>query len=264
MIKKIALSLMTVATLASCAEQQPKMLVLCYSQTGNTKAVAEQIAAQTGADIEMFDITTPYDGDFGATIARCQEEMASGTVPELSPLSVDPTKYDIIFLGFPVWFGTYAPPVASLLKEYDLSGKTIVPFCTFGSGGLEACVDAVKAAVPDADVREGYGVRAARIDAVEDEVATFLVTAGFKEGVIEVLPEYSEQEPVTEEEAAIFEEACSSYQMPLGSPVSFGKRESSAGTDYLFIAQSGENGPQSKIYVTLANDGSAYFTRVAR
>ena len=115
-----------------------KVLVLYYSQTSNTKAVATEIATQLDADIEEIVPTQPYDMDFQATIERCKQDREQGITPEIQPLATDLAQYDVVFLGYPVWFGTYAPPVITFLNQVDLSGKKIVPFCTFGSGGLES------------------------------------------------------------------------------------------------------------------------------
>ena len=114
--------------------ETPKVLVLYYSQTSNTKAVATEIATRLGADIEEIVPTKPYDEDFQATIERCKQDREQGISPEIQPLAADIAKYDVVFLGYPVWFGTYAPPVITFLSQVDLSGKKVVPFCTFGSG----------------------------------------------------------------------------------------------------------------------------------
>ncbi|MDO5443045.1 MAG: flavodoxin [Bacteroidia bacterium] len=254
---------------AACTSGEPKELVLYYSQTGTTKAVAEEIAAQTGADLVAFDVTEPYTGDFNETIARCTEERTKGYVPELAALDIDLSEYDVIYLGYPIWFGSYAPPVEALLKVVDLGGKTIVPFCTFGSGGLQASVADLKKALPKAEVREGYGVRTARVQSAAVEVPRFLAAGGYIEGEVEVLPDFSEQKPVTEEEAAIFDTACSSYQFPLGTPVTCGSRTAPEGTEYLFMAENAAAGgasSTSKIYV-IANrtdGGQPEFTMVDR
>ena len=157
-------------------EEAPKMLVLYYSQTGNTKAVAEAIANKLGADIEEITMVNPYDPDFQATIDRCKKDQEQGILPEIQPVKADIANYDVIFLGFPVWFGTYAPPVTPFLNSADFSGKKIVPFCTFGSGGLESSVKDLAVAEPGAEILPGYGVRAARLEAMPQEVDNFLKT----------------------------------------------------------------------------------------
>ena len=80
----------------SCSQKKaPKILVLYYSQTQTTKAVAEEIAGALGADIEAVLPVVPYEGDIQATAARCQQDAAEGKLPEIQPLSVDVNAYDI-------------------------------------------------------------------------------------------------------------------------------------------------------------------------
>lgn len=265
-MKKLILALFTLAVMTACSGgQQQKALVLYYSQTGVTKAVAEEIQRQTGADIASFDVTEPYSGDFNQTIQRCMQENAQAgeySIP-LADLDVDPSKYDVIYLGYPIWFGTYASPVkALLLKKEWFAGKTVIPFATFGSGGLIESTRDLKAALPDSKILDGYGVRTARAEAVPAEVERFLIESGLKEGKVDALPAYSEEKPVTEEEIAIFNAACSSYQMPLGTPVSAGSRKTPTGTDYIFTAENAS--AQSKIYVTVQDGKTPEFTRVDR
>ena len=265
-MKRIIPILAAMAIMTACSNN-PKVLVLYYSQNGTTEVVAEEIQAQTGADICRFDVEEPYTGSFEETIERCQSEMQSGFVPNLGELSCDLSKYDVVFLGYPVWFGTFAPPVKALLRSVDLSGKTIVPFCTFGSGGLQPSSADLAAALESSDIKPGYGVRAARIASAKDELNRFLIENGWKEGAVEPLPDYSEETAVTEKEAALFDAACSGYQFPLGTPVTCGSRTTSAGVDYIFTAQSASpdgNLVQSKIYVTVSGDKAPEFTQVVR
>lgn len=267
-MRKTILATVALAAMVSCAsDQQPKALVLYYSQTNTTKAVAEEIALQTGADIEAFDVEQPYDGTYQETIQRGMQEKNFGTYPKAKALESDLSKYDIIYLGYPVWFGTCANPVFSLLESVNLSGKTIVPFCTFGSGGLNTSVNDLRVTLPGTKILDGYGVRQARVAKAPAEIARFLVLAGLKEGSVEEYPEFSAQEPVNEETSAIFDAACSSYPMPLGTPSTVGYRQIPDGTEYLFtVAGTGADGTpsQTEIYVIAGNDGSIEFTQAVR
>ena len=268
-MKKTLLFLAMMATIMTGCTKQKKALVLYYSQTGTTQTLAEELQKQLGADIERIEAAVPYDGDFQATIERSGEERKNGKVPEINPIKANLADYDVIFLGYPIWFGTYAMPIATLVKENDFAGKTIVPFCTFGSGGLGSSTEALKAALPKANVLQGYGVRQARIEAAPKEVERFLIENGFKEGTVAPLPDYSEQVPVTEEDSLIFDAACSGYQFPLGTPVTVGKRETEESTDYKFTVKSrgfdGQEGT-STVFVTVGNEDGAKpeFTEVAR
>ena len=246
-----------------------KKLVLYYSETGTTKTVAQELQKQLGADIESIEPVTPYSGNFQETIQRGQREMQSGETPELKPLKSKMADYDVIFIGYPIWFGTYANPIITLVKEQDFAGKTVVPFCTFGSGGLNTSSDALKKALPKANIVQGYGVRTARVAAAAKELDRFLKENGYKKGAVAKLPEYSEQVPVTAEDKTIFDAACSSYQFPLGTPSTVGKRQTPESTDYKFtVNSSSPNGTASTsiIYVTVGKEQGAKpeFTEVVR
>ena len=274
-IVKLLLAVMIVAMTAACSgekKEAQKILVLYYSQTGNTKAVAEEIANRLGADIEEIVAVNPYDNDFQATIDRCKQEKEQGVLPDINPVKADISKYDVVFIGYPVWFGTYAPPVTAFLSNVDLSGKKIVPFCTFGSGGLESSVKDMAAAQPKAEILPGYGVRAARMEAMPEEIDWFLKANGFLEGEYTQLVEFSAQHPVTEEETAVFDTAVNGYPMLHAKAVTVSTRQIPNGTEYLFVAQDlpREDKPdmppagEIKVYVSVINGKTPVFTRVVR
>ncbi len=274
-MKKLLLSLAVVAGLTTACTQQKaaeksnRQLVLYYSENGSTKAVAEELQKQLGADIEAIEVVEPYSGDFQATIERCNKERESGQTPALKALKSNIADYDTIYLGYPIWFGTYAMPIATLVKEQDFEGKTIIPFCTFGSGGLNTSTADLEKAFPKAHILKGYGVRAARVTKAAKELDRFLIENGYKEGSVEKLPEYSAQQPVTDDDKAIFDAACSDYQFPLGTPETVGKRETPDGIDYKYTVKSkGMNGEEatSTIFVTVGKEEGAKpeFTEVVR
>ena len=275
-MKKLLLSMAMVACMTSACSQQKattentnRQLVLFYSESGSTKAVAEVLQKQLDADIEAIECVEPYSGNFQETVQRNQRERENGETPALKPLKKNIADYDTIFLGYPIWGGVYASPIATLLKEQDFAGKTIVPFCTFGSGGLNTSSDALKNALPKATIQKGYGVRAARVAAAEKELDRFLKENGYKEGTISPLPDYSEQQPVTDADKAIFDAACSSYQFPLGTPQTVGKRTTDESDDYKFTVKSrGFDGKEatSTIYVVVGKEEGAKpeFTEVVR
>ncbi len=112
-----AIALM-VAVSCSQKEEAHKVLVLYYSQTTHTKTVAQEIATRLGADIEEIALVEPYDGEFKETIERCMKERKERVTPELKPLTVNIADYDVIFIGYPIWFGTYAPPLPPCLTRW--------------------------------------------------------------------------------------------------------------------------------------------------
>ena len=253
-------------------EETPKVLVLYYTQTSNTKAVAQEIATRLGADMEEIVAVNPYDGDFQATIERCMKEREEGTVTEIQPLTADIANYDVIFIGYPVWFGTYAPPVATFLDQTDLSGKKIVPFCTFGSGGLDSSVKNMVAKQPKAEILPGYGVRAARLEAMPNEIDQFLKANGFIEGEYVQLEAFSEQHEVSEEEAAIFDAAVNGYPMLHAQAKAVASRALPNGVEYLFTAvdlprEGRDDMPPAgelQVYVTVVDGEAPVFTQVVR
>ncbi len=272
---KMMLALAAAAvTAVSCGtkKEAQKVLVVYYSQTSNTKTVAEEIATKLGADIEEIVAVKPYDGDFDATIQRCIQEREEGITPEIQPLKADVAQYDVIFIGYPVWFGTYAPPVITFLNQVDLSGKKVVPFCTFGSGGLESSMKNLAEVQPNAEILPGYGVRAARLEAMPKEVDQYLKAGGFIEGECTQLEDFSEQHPVSEEEAAIFDAAVGDYPMIHAQAKTVASRSIPEGMEYLFAAVDlpRKDGPkmppagEMQVYVMVAESEAPVFTRVVR
>ena len=269
----LAAAAMMVASCSPTPEKQ-KTLVIYYSQTSNTETVAQEIAFRLGldADIEEIVAVEPYDGDFQATIERCMKEREQGITPDILPITADLAKYDVIFLGYPIWFGTYAPPVKTFLSQVDLSGKKVVPFCTFGSGGLESSIKDLAEAQPNAEILPGYGVRAARMDAVNDEVENFLKAGGFIEGEYIQPEEFPEQHEVSDEEAEIFDAAVGDYPMMHAKAKTVAAREIPSGTEYLFTAvdlprmEDSKMPPagEMKVYVLVKNGEEPVFTRVVR
>jgi flavodoxin len=109
-----------------------KKLIVYYSYTNNTKRIADQIRKATGADICEIETVKPYTGDYNSVVDQGKQEVDHGFKPEIKPLPVNLGDYDTIIIGTPVWWYTYAPAVSTFLSEYDLSGKTVIPFVTNG------------------------------------------------------------------------------------------------------------------------------------
>ena len=281
-----AVALMAVVSCASKKEAKEapasKVLVLYYSQTSNTKTVAQEIAKRLNADIEEIALVEPYDTAFQATIDRCKADREKGILPEIKPLKSNVADYDWVFIGYPIWFGTYAPPIASLLEKVDLSEKWVVPFCTFGSGGLESSSKDKDEKQPNAKILPGYGVRAARLSAMPKEVEHFLklyapLMDKFKTTNTSspfVPADFPEQHPISADEAAIFDAAVNGYPMLNAKATTVASRtvHDGEGTEYLFTAmdmpreKKADMPPASeiKVYVLVENGKAPEFTRVVR
>lgn len=134
-------------------------LVVYFSCTGNTKAVAEKIAELTNADIYEITPSEPYtasDLNYNDDNCRANREMNDESCrPEIEGQAPDLSGYDTVFIGYPIWWGTAPRIINTFLDAYDLSGKTVMPFCTSGGSGVSTSVSVIRNAEPAADVRDG-------------------------------------------------------------------------------------------------------------
>ena len=272
-IKMMAFALVAMIATASCGQKKeaPKVLVLYYSQSDNTKAVAQEISTALGADLEEIVPVVPYNGTYDETIQRCIREREEEILPKIQPVLADVSAYDVVFIGYPIWFGTCALPMLTCLGEIDLSGKKVVPFCTFGSGGLFSSAADIANRQPEAEMLPGYGVRAARMMAMPEEVDQFLKANGFLEGDYVKLEEFPETHAVSEEESAIFDAAVEGYSMLSATASKVASRKIPGGTEYQFIALTAprQATPESKmveitVYVTVKDGEAPVFTQVVR
>lgn len=150
---------------ASCKADggvQPSMdnaVIIFFSATGNTERVAQELAAITEAHIAEIEPAEPYsdtDLDYRDDSSRASLENSNPAArPAILPLSEDISGYDTIFLGFPIWFGDMPKIIYTFLDEYDLSGKTIAPFCTSGSSGISRAEENIRAMESNATVLAG-------------------------------------------------------------------------------------------------------------
>ena len=150
----------TEATVPLTAKIPGKVAVVYYSQSKvrNTATIAQWIAKHTGGTLIELEMTEPYPEPYSATLKAVGKDVDAGTLPTLKKMpSLD--GYDVVFLGSPIWYGTYALPVGTFLKKNQLSGKVVAPFCTHGGGGAGRFAADIRQACPDAKVLDGLVVR---------------------------------------------------------------------------------------------------------
>ena len=126
-------------------------------EVGNTKTLADYISEITNA--EQFEIVAEknYDMPYMDLIKVAQDEAKAGELPAYKG-DVDVAPYDIIFIGGPIWWGTYPQVMFTFFKDHDLSGKTVIPFTTHEGSGLASTVQDVKKALPKATVKDGFAI----------------------------------------------------------------------------------------------------------
>ena len=156
-----------------------RVLVLYFSQSGNTKAVANFIHNAVGGDIVKLETETPYPSDYDELVDSAQEEQRENARPALSTKIDNIDEYDTIFLGYPNWWGDMPMPIYTFLDEYDLSGKTIAPFITHGGSGLSGTPENIKKEEPNATVTEGLAVNGSSSRNSQSTVNNWLAEIGF-------------------------------------------------------------------------------------
>lgn len=135
-----------------------KILIICYSQSGNTHKIACEIQKQTGSELCEIFPRQPYPVNYNSLLKQAKKEIRSGFIPHLLPLSQNPDEYDIIFAGTPNWCDTAAPPLTAFFKKYKLRDKTIIPFCTHGGGGSGHIFEDIARLCPKCEIKEGFSV----------------------------------------------------------------------------------------------------------
>ena len=203
-IKTIIITAMALLASTACnggAKQENKMnkegksLVVFFShagdnyavgniEVGNTKIVADYITELTGA--EQFEIVThKYDGmAYTPLINLAKEETNKGELPEYEgdvDLSGYDTVYDTVFIGGPVWWGTYPQVMFTFFKKHanDLKGKTVITFTTHEGSGLANCVEDVKVAFPGANVTKGFSIYGHEVRTEKKKVEKWIKGLGY-------------------------------------------------------------------------------------
>jgi flavodoxin len=135
-----------------------KVLIVYLSRTNNTKAIAEIIQKNVGGTLVPLELVTPYPADYHANVEQVVKENQSGYLPPLKTKIDSIRSYDMVFVGFPTWDMKIPPPMKSFLRQYDLSGKTVIPFNTNAGYGVGSGFQTVKELCPNSNVMEGFSI----------------------------------------------------------------------------------------------------------
>jgi flavodoxin len=140
--------------------QDGKVLVACFSFTGTTKATATTLAGLTDGTLYLIEPETPY----GKGNSTYYDESTRAYQEQYGPASARPAirktleeadGYDIVLLGFPIWYGKAPRVVFSFLDNYSFKGKTVIPFITSGSSGISSAASELKSSYPDISWKNG-------------------------------------------------------------------------------------------------------------
>ena len=159
---------------AATASGGQKMLIVYYSRSGNTRVVAEKIHATLDGSIVELQTVHPYPEEYRATTEQAQKELKANYFPLLKTTVDDISPYDVILVGSPNWWGTFASPVRGFLAQHDFSGKKIAPFITHEGSALGKSVADLKTLCPGATILDGLAVRGGRVQNSQTEIGQWL------------------------------------------------------------------------------------------
>ena len=153
-------------------------------EEGNTSIIAHIIAEQTGADLFEIKPETPYPTTYQGLLDISRQEMRDNARPEIADTVDNMDDYDTIFIGYPNWWGDMPMIVYNFLESYDLSGKTIVPFCTHGGSGLSDTESTI-ADITGGTMKDGFAIPGTTAqndrDTAKSKVTDWLRRDGFIE-----------------------------------------------------------------------------------
>ncbi len=147
---------------------------------GNAELIANWIAEETGGDLFSIKTQSKYSSDYDECLNKARKERDNNERPALVGRVNNIDDYDVIFLGFPNWWYTCPMAIFTFVESYDLSGKTIIPFCTHGTGGLSRTIRDLKNILPaNCEVLEAIGVYRPEVKNSKNKVLDWLKKLGY-------------------------------------------------------------------------------------
>ncbi|MBU4439141.1 MAG: flavodoxin [Firmicutes bacterium] len=141
---------------------------------GNTEVVANMLEELTGGTLFQVESQNDYPADYTETTEVAQQELRANARPMITDQVENMDAYDVIFLGYPNWWGTMPMPVFTFLEDYDFSGKTIVPFCTHEGSGLGHSEKDIAKMCPTATVLKGLAINGSAAGSAKSSVSKWL------------------------------------------------------------------------------------------
>jgi flavodoxin len=155
-----------------------EILVTYFSHSGNTREIANHIRENVRGHIFEIQTVKTYPTDYDAVVKEARQELDSGYKPALKTNIENSESYDVVFIGYPNWWGTIPAPVRTLLSEHDFSGKTIVPFCTHEGSRLGRSVGDISGLCPKATLLDGVAIWGRDVKTAQNRVSEWLRKIG--------------------------------------------------------------------------------------
>lgn len=143
-------------------------------KVGNTEVVANMIQKITGGVLFHIESVTAYPQDYTEATEVAKNELRAKARPKLTRQVENMGTYDVIFLGYPNWWGTLPMPMFTFLENYDFSGKTIIPFCTHEGSGMGHSEKDIAKACPNATVLKGIAIHGTNASSAESDVSSWI------------------------------------------------------------------------------------------
>ena len=156
-----------------------KVLVAYFSWGGNTREIANQVHARVGGDLFEIETVNAYPAEYRACADIAKKEQNENARPALSTAVENMDAYDVVFIGYPIWWGTTPMALFTFFEQYDLAGKTIVPFCTHGGSGLSRSPSDIGKLCPQSKILAGIAIRGADVKSAQNELQSWLEKVGF-------------------------------------------------------------------------------------
>lgn len=141
---------------------------------GNTEVIANKIQELTRSGMFQIQTVKSYPEDYTETTNAAQEEKRKNARPELTEIVGDMDSYNVVYIGYPNWWGTMPMAVFTFLESYGFSGKAIIPYCTHEGSGMGSSEREIKKLCPDAKVLFGLAIRGSSVERADKDVASWL------------------------------------------------------------------------------------------
>lgn len=159
---------------AARAADTKKPLIAYFSHSGHTKAIAGDIQALTGGQLLEIVPEKAYPDEYQTLVDQAKAEQNANARPAVKTRIENPDQYNVIFLGYPNWWSSMPMPVYTFIEQNHLNGKTIIPFCTHGGGGLGHSIENLKKLCPDSRILKAFSISGNRAGEAKSAVKSWL------------------------------------------------------------------------------------------